>query len=301
MPVYLIAGLALLLVVFIRLASNVRLNVIFKIVYIVNILAFIAHTAGLALRWYISGHAPWSDSYESLVYIAWALALSGIVFSRRSAISLALTAILAGCVLFVAHLSWIDPQITNLQPVLRSYWLTIHVSVITASYGFLGLCSLLGIFTLLLFALQGKSENTRLSTNILEATRINEMAMILGLCLLTFGNFLGGVWANESWGRYWGWDSKETWALISILVYAATLHMRFVKCLNSQLVYAVASMFAYWAIVFTYFGVNFYLTGMHSYAAGDIVQVPAFVYITLIGMFVLWGLALRGKKYSKTL
>ena len=203
--------------------------------------------------------------------------------------------------LFVAHLSWIDPQITNLQPVLRSYWLTIHVSVITASYGFLGLCSLLGIFTLLLFALQGKSENTRLSTNILEATRINEMAMILGLCLLTFGNFLGGVWANESWGRYWGWDSKETWALISILVYAAVLHMRFVKCLNSQLTFAVASMFAYWVIVFTYFGVNFYLTGMHSYAAGDAVQVPAFVYVIGIGMFVLWGLALRGKKYSKTL
>lgn len=300
-PVYLIAGLALLAVVFIRLASSLRLNVIFKIVYIVNILAFIAHTIGLALRWYISGHAPWSDAYESLVYIAWALALSGIVFSRRSAISLALTAILAGCVLFVAHLSWIDPQITNLQPVLRSYWLTIHVSVITASYGFLGLCSLLGIFTLLLFALQGKSENTRLSTNILEATRINEMAMILGLCLLTFGNFLGGVWANESWGRYWGWDSKETWALISILVYAAVLHMRFVKCLNSQLTFAVASMFAYWVIVFTYFGVNFYLTGMHSYAAGDAVQVPAFVYVIGIGMFVLWGLALRGKKYSKTL
>lgn len=297
-PVYLIAGLALLIVVFIRLGSSLRLNAIFKVVYVVNILAFIAHTAGLALRWYISGHAPWSDSYESLVYIAWALALSGIVFSRRSAISLALTAILAGCVLFVAHLSWIDPQITNLQPVLRSYWLTIHVSVITASYGFLGLCSLLGIFTLVLFAMQGKSENSRLSANILEATRINEMAMILGLSLLTFGNFLGGVWANESWGRYWGWDSKETWALVSILVYAAVLHMRFVRPLNSQYAFAVASMFAYWVIVFTYFGVNFYLTGMHSYAAGDAVQVPAFVYIIAFAMIAISLIALRGKRYN---
>ena len=300
--VYLLAGFALLIVVFIRLASSWRLNAIFKLVYGVNILAFIAHTTGLALRWYISGHAPWSDSYESLVYIAWALALSGIIFSRRSAISLALTAILAGCVLFVAHLSWIDPQITNLMPVLRSYWLTIHVSVITASYGFLGLCSLLGIFTLLLFALQNKSkENVRFSQNILEATRINEMAMILGLSLLTVGNFLGGVWANESWGRYWGWDSKETWALISILVYAAVLHMRFVKGLNSQYAFAVASMFAYWVIIFTYFGVNFYLTGLHSYAAGDAVQVPSFVYISVLAMIALALIALRGKIYSKKL
>ena len=299
--VYLLAGFALLIVVFIRLASNLRLNAIFKVVYAVNILAFIAHTIGLALRWYISGHAPWSDSYESLVYIAWALALSGIVFSRRSAISLALTAILAGCVLFVAHLSWIDPQITNLKPVLRSYWLTIHVSVITASYGFLGLCSLLGIFSLVLMGLQRKIENPRLAANILEATRINEMAMILGLCLLTAGNFLGGVWANESWGRYWGWDSKETWALISILVYAALLHMRFVKQLNSQYAFAVASMFAYWVIVFTYFGVNFYLTGMHSYAAGDAVQVPAFVYVIAILMVLLAFFGRLGKKYDKTL
>lgn len=300
--VYLLAGLALLAVVFIRLASKWRLNIIFKIVYGINILAFILHTAGLALRWYISGHAPWSDAYESLVYIAWALALSGILFSRRSAISLALSTILAGCVLFVAHLSWIDPQITNLMPVLRSYWLTIHVSVITASYGFLGLCSLLGIFTLLLFSLQNRyKENIQFSQNILEATRINEMAMILGLGLLTVGNFLGGVWANESWGRYWGWDSKETWALISILVYAAVLHMRFIKALNSQYAFAVASMFAYWSIIFTYFGVNFYLSGLHSYAAGDVVQIPTFVYISVIAMIALALLALRGKVYSKKL
>lgn len=300
--IYLLAGLALLAVVFIRLASSLRLNIIFKLVYGVNILAFILHTFGLGLRWYISSHAPWSDAYESLVYIAWALALSGILFSRRSAISLALSTILAGCVLFVAHLSWIDPQITNLMPVLRSYWLTIHVSIITASYGFLGLCSLLGIFTLLLFALQNRyKENLRFSENILEATRINEMAMILGLSLLTLGNFLGGVWANESWGRYWGWDSKETWALISILVYAALLHMRFVKALNSQYAFALASMFAYWSIIFTYFGVNFYLTGLHSYAAGDAVQVPSFVYISLLAMVTLAIVALRGKIYSKKL
>ena len=284
-----------------RAGSTGTINLIFKIVYWINILAFIAHTVGMGLRWYIAEHAPWSDGYESLVFIAWCLAFSGTMFARSSAISLALTSILAGVTLFVAHLSWLDPQITNLVPVLQSYWLTIHVSVITASYGFLGLCSLLGLFTLVLFALQGKKENKELTRNIIEATRINEMAMILGLSLLVVGNFLGGVWANESWGRYWGWDSKETWALVSILVYAAVVHMRFIPKVNSQYAFAVASMFAYSAIIMTYFGVNFYLVGMHSYAAGDAVPVPNFVWIALVVMVVISLLAYRKRSYSARL
>lgn len=301
-PVYLIAGFALLIVVFVRMIKpKIRMNFVFKIVYFVNILAFIVHTIGLGLRWFIAEHAPWSDSYESMVFIAWSLALSGTLFARKSAISLALTSILAGVTLFVAHLSWLDPQITTLVPVLQSYWLTIHVSVITASYGFLGLCALLGFFTLILFALQGKKENPELSRNILEATRINEMAMILGLSLLVFGNFLGGVWANESWGRYWGWDSKETWALVSILVYAAIAHFRFVPSVNSQYAFAVASMFGYSSIIMTYFGVNFYLVGMHSYAAGDPVPVPNFIWIAIAVMLIITALAYRRKNFSKTL
>ena len=292
-PIYLLAGLALLLFVFVKmLAPKVQINGIVKAVYIINLLAFLAHTAGLGLRWYIAEHAPWSNAYESMVYIAWALGLSGIIFAKRSPIALALTSILAGVTLFVAHLSWMDPQITTLVPVLQSYWLTIHVSIITASYGFLGLCALLGGFTLLLIILQNKKKpNAEIARNITEATRINEMAMILGLSLLTLGNFLGGVWANESWGRYWGWDSKETWALVSILVYAAVLHMRFIPKLNNQYAFAVASFFAYWSIIMTYFGVNFYLAGMHSYAAGDPLPVPDFVWISIAIMIAMSILA----------
>ena len=158
-PIYLLAGLALLFFVFVKmLAPKVQINGIVKVVYVINFLAFLAHTVGLGLRWYIAEHAPWSNAYESMVYIAWALGLSGLVFAKRSPIALALTSILAGITLFVAHLSWMDPQITTLVPVLQSYWLTIHVSVITASYGFLGLCSLLGGFTLLLIILQNKKK-----------------------------------------------------------------------------------------------------------------------------------------------
>ncbi|WP_431339150.1 cytochrome c biogenesis protein CcsA [Campylobacter majalis] len=291
-PVYLIAGFILLIFVFIKmLAPSASINGVFKFIYFINILAFIVHTVGLGLRWYIAQHAPWSNSYESMVYIAWALSLSGIFFSRRSPISMALTSILAGVTLFVAHLSWMDPQITTLVPVLQSYWLTIHVSVITASYGFLGLCSLLGFFVLVLLIMQNsKSPKDAITRNIIEATRINEMAMILGISLLTLGNFLGGVWANESWGRYWGWDSKETWALVSILVYAAVLHIRFVPKLNNQYAFAVLSMFSYWAIIMTYFGVNFYLAGMHSYAAGDPLPIPNFIYVivaVMLGVSIL--------------
>lgn len=291
-PIYLLTGLVLLCFVFAKMARP-KLNIkwLFSIVYGVNILAFLLHTFGIGIRWYIAEHAPWSNAYESMVYIAWALSLSGLVFSRQSPIAMALTSILAGVTLFVAHLSWMDPQITTLVPVLQSYWLTIHVSVITASYGFLGLCSLLGMFTLVLFAIQGGKEHKEISRNILEATRINEMAMILGLSLLTMGNFLGGVWANESWGRYWGWDSKETWALVSILVYAAVLHIRFIPKLNSQYAFAVTSMFAYWSIIMTYFGVNFYLSGMHSYAAGEPIPVPTFVWIGALLMVLIAVLA----------
>ena len=298
-PIYTISGFLLLIFIFLRMMKpGLRLGGAFKLVYVVNIIAFIAHTAGLALRGYVSGHAPWSNSYESLIYIAWALSLSGIFFSRKSAISLALTSIMAGITLMVAHLSDIDPQITNLQPVLKSYWLTIHVSVITASYGFLGLCMLLGIFTLVMFLFDKK--NPEIARNIAEATHINEMSMILGLCLLTVGNFLGGVWANESWGRYWGWDPKETWALITILIYAAVVHFRFMPKLNNQFSFAVASMFAYFSVIMTYFGVNFYLSGMHSYASGERIPVPGWAYAMVASMVALAiGAYFRSGKAAK--
>ncbi|MET1863674.1 cytochrome c biogenesis protein CcsA [Campylobacter jejuni] len=299
-PVYLIAGFLLLILVFSKMVvPNLKISFIFKVVYVLNVLAFVIHTVGLGLRAYLSGHAPWSNGYESMVYIAWALSLSGIFFSRKSPIALSLTSILSGVVLMVAHLSEMNPQITNLVPVLNSYWLSIHVSVITASYGFLGLCALLGIFTLFLMCFLKKDGkyNLNILRNITEATRINEMAMIFGLCLLTVGNFLGAIWANESWGRYWSWDSKETWALVSILVYAAILHLRMIPKYCNQFVFALWSMFAYWVIIMTYFGVNYFLTGLHSYAAGEAAQIPNYVYLGFALMVVLALFARRKRNF----
>jgi cytochrome c-type biogenesis protein CcsB len=289
-------GLLLLVLSFWKLVSERTFRTPLFILKSGIYLIFILYTTGLALRWYISGHAPWSDAYESLIYIGWATLLAGIIFSKTSPFTLSATAILSGIILFVAHLSWLDPQITNLVPVLKSYWLTIHVSMITASYGFLGLGALLGFITLLLFATKREKNRERFEKNILDLNRVNEMNLIIGLVLLTVGNFLGGVWANESWGRYWGWDPKETWALVTILVYAVVLHLRFIPKMNSQYLFSLISLLAFSSVLMTYFGVNFYLSGMHSYAQGDPVPVPEFVYWTLGTIFVVALLAWRKRE-----
>ncbi len=294
--VYLISGLILLTFIFIRLVKpNLNTRLITRVIIAIMVLGFIAHTANLGLRWYVGGHAPWSNGYEAMLYISWTTVLAGLSFARQSDFSVATTAIFAGLTLFTAHLSWLDPQITNIVPVLKSYWLTIHVSVITASYGFLGLSTLLGFITLILFMMINKKGSPlvreQIVLNIKEATRINEMSMILGISLLTVGNFLGGVWANESWGRYWGWDPKETWTLVTILVYVFVLHMRFVPKLYSPYSFAVASVVAYSSVIMTYFGVNYYLAGMHSYAGGDPVPIPTWIYYVLITIAVVSILA----------
>jgi cytochrome c-type biogenesis protein CcsB len=233
-----------------------------------------------------------------MIYIAWATLLAGFYFSRYSQIAIALTAVLSALTLFVAHMGWMDPQITNLVPVLKSYWLNIHVSMITGSYGFLALGALLGFTTLILFALRNEAK-PHLDDAIIKLTTINEMTLIIGLIMLTIGNFLGGVWANESWGRYWGWDPKETWALVSIIIYGIVTHFRFIPGLKSTFAFATASVIAFSTIIMTYFGVNYYLSGMHSYAAGDPVPVPMFVYYTIVVVCITIALAYRKREFMK--
>ena len=263
-------------------------------------LLFIGMTLALAARWYISGHAPWSDAYESVIYVSWATVFFGLAFGRKSDLTVAATAFVASILLWVAHLSWLDPQIANLQPVLDSYWLMIHVAVIVASYGPFTLGLILGSVVLLLMCLGTKQNREKIMLNINELTIINEMALTVGLVMLTIGNFLGGQWANESWGRYWGWDPKETWALISIMIYAFVIHSRLVPGLRGKWTFNVLSIFAYASIMMTYFGVNFYLTGLHSYASGDVPVTPSFIYYLLSFFIFLSAVSYwRWKKIKK--
>ena len=291
-PFYLYTGFFLLIITFIKIFKPKA-----KLKYMVwsgqglIIIGFIVHSLGLALRWYVSGHEPWSNGYESMIYIAWATLLAGLLFSRKSEMTLAVTAMMGGIILLVAHLSWMDPEITNLVPVLKSYWLTIHVATIVASYGFLGLGALLAFVNLISFIMKRKTNLLNLDLSVRELTYVIEMTLTFGLILLTIGNFLGGIWANESWGRYWGWDPKETWALASIIFYSFVLHMRFIPGLQSLYAFNLASLLAYASILMTYFGVNFYLSGLHSYAAGDPVPIPTFVYYTaaVITIVAVWA------------
>jgi cytochrome c-type biogenesis protein CcsB len=291
---YFIVGFIFLVLLLIKIFNTNILSLSIRFFQSLIILGFFVQTLGLASRWIISGHAPWSNGYESMIYISWATMLSGIIFSRRSKMTLAATTIVTSLFLMVAHLNWLDPEITNLVPVLNSYWLMIHVAIITASYGFLSLGAVLGLFSLWLIIFSNTNNISKLTNTIKELTLINERSITIGLFMLTIGTFLGGVWANESWGRYWGWDPKETWALVSVLVYVFILHMRLIPALAGFYIFNLASLIGIWSIIMTYFGVNYYLSGLHSYAAGDPMPIPSFVYY-FIGLTIVTAILAKFK------
>lgn len=298
---YSLCGVVLLVLLLIQIFKKFNfLRLFIKFSNYLIYLGFIIHSIGLTIRWIISGHAPWSNGYESMIYIAWATILAGILFSKRSSFTLAATSIASGLLLMVAHLNWLDPSITNLVPVLDSYWLMIHVAIITASYGFVLLGSVLGLLSLWLIVFANKNNKNRISIILSELTFINEKTLQVGLFMLTTGTFLGGIWANESWGRYWGWDPKETWALVSILIYTFVLHMRFIPSLKGILIFNISAMFAIWTIIMTYFGVNYYLSGLHSYAAGDPMPIPVFVYYLFALMIITSFLSIFNFKKLNT-
>jgi len=198
---------------------------------------------------------------------------------------------LAGTILLVAMLSYLDPEITPLVPVLRSYWLTIHVSLIAGSYGFLMLGAIIGLINLILMIFFTDQNKDRILRIIKEMTQISELTLMGGLIMISIGTYLGGVWANESWGRYWGWDAKETWALVTILIYAFILHMRIIPKIYTLYSYNLATLFGWASVIMTYFGVNYYLSGLHSYAAGDPIPIPTWVYISVVTVAIISVLA----------
>ncbi|NJW52561.1 cytochrome c biogenesis protein [Salinimicrobium oceani] len=298
---YMLAGVLMLFFVIFQIFKDSRaIRGLITVSKVTIIIFFTLHTAGLIARWYISGHAPWSDAYESMIYVAWATMLFGLLFGRKSDLTIASTAFVTAMILMIAHWNWMDPSIANLQPVLDSYWLMIHVSVIVGSYGPFTLGMILGAVALILMIFTTRKNKKKMDLTIKEITIITEMALTIGLVMLTIGNFLGGQWANESWGRYWGWDPKETWALVSIMVYAFVIHMRLVPGMRSRWLFNFMAIVAFASIMMTYFGVNFYLSGLHSYASGDKVITPTFVYysvavVGLLGAVSYW----RFKKYYK--
>lgn len=293
--IYLIAGGLLLIFSFrawISRKDNSWERIARRILVACVLLGFLLHMYNLGMRWYISGYAPWSNSYETMVCLSWASVLGGLLFARRSLIAISLATLFGGVVLFVSGLNWMDPQITPLVPVLKSPWLMFHVATLIAAYGFLGISCMIGTTNLIASAFATRQNRKFLSARIAQLSIINEMSLLIGLALMTVGIFLGAVWANESWGRYWSWDPKETWALITTIVYAVVLHLRWFGKKTDDRLFNLLSQVAFLSVLMTYFGVNYLLSGMHSYGSNaGLAGVSFWVYLLIIFFFLFPGIA----------
>lgn len=263
------------------------------------IAVFVLHACDMGLRWYVAGHAPWSNSYETMVLLAWVAVGGGLCFLRRSFMTFALSVLFGGVVLFVSGLSWMDPQITPLVPVLKSPWLMFHVATLMAAYGFLGIGCMISTLNLVAAGVAVERNRDDIAARTARLSVICELALTAGLALMMVGIFLGAVWANESWGRYWSWDPKETWALITAVVYAAVLHLRWFERRRNDLRFNLLTQWAFLAVLMTYFGVNYLLSGMHAYGnTGGLSALPWWAFVVAGVFFVLPGLAAfvrRGK------
>ena len=227
-----------------------------RVALVLLAVCFLALTFCLALRWMITGHAPMANGYETMLFLAWAVMLLAFLGYKRFPILLTFGFLLSGFFLLVSHISQMDPQITHLMPVLNSPLLTLHVSIIMMAYALLAMTFIASLTALFL-----KPQRHQLHL-------LSQLMLFPALTCLGFGIFIGAIWANVSWGTYWSWDPKETWALITFMVYAAPAHSMFspLRPDNSPLRYHVYMTLAFLTILMTYYGVNYFLGGMHSYA-----------------------------------
>ncbi|MDD5088820.1 MAG: cytochrome c biogenesis protein CcsA [bacterium] len=258
------------------------------------ILGWTLYTLGLTLRAYIAGRAPWSNMYESLLAIGWALVLIAILFEaiRRDRVFAISGAILGALVLGLAQFTSLDRGINPLVPALQSYWLNDHVIITLTGYACFALAMAVG-HAVLLAGVRSRGEMT---PAIAALAKANLRVVQIGTLFLIAGILLGAVWANVSWGRFWGWDPKETWALICWFVYITFLHGRSAGWLAWRGM-AIASVAAFPVVIMTYYGVNYYLSGLHSYGAGSSPGIPRqmFAYLGAEALFLAWAIfKLRG-------
>ena len=218
-------------------------------------LSFAALTLCMALRWIISGTIPMANGYETMLLMAWMIQLMALFLHRRFPIIITFGLLMSGFFLLVSHISQMDPKISHVMPVLSSPLLSLHVSIIMMAFALLSLTFIIGIFSLVM------PKNTELSTQNYKLSILFPAMTCLG-----FGIFIGAIWANISWGTYWSWDPKEVWALITFMIYGIALHDKSLPWLRNPKHYHLFMVFAFLTILMTYFGVNYFLGGMHSYA-----------------------------------
>lgn len=288
-PYFILLGFLLLTIIILSTVSFSKTGHYWiKFLIGLYVIGLIMLFSSFLLRWYIANRIPLANGYETMIFISWVSLLLGLIFFKRSTFVVAAASILSGFSLLVAHLSFMDPQITNLVPVLQSHWLTLHVSVITSSYGFLGFSAIVGLIVLILYAvrLSDKAKMEHVKNSISSLSAVSYKSLTLGLVLLTIGTFLGAIWANESWGRYWGWDPKESWSLITILTYSVLIHSLNISGVINTFRFNLLALWSFSTVLMTYFGVNYYFSGLHSYAGGSLDDI-SWLPIIIIALFLV--------------
>lgn len=291
--------LALLLFVSSVLRNKKTGNKTLLTVKVVLVFLFVIHTLGLFLRGYISGRLPMSNGYETMLVISWSALFISLCFFKKGILIPALGILLSGFTLLVAHIAMLNPQITPLVPVLVSPLLTLHVAVIMISYALAGFMVLNSLLAFILILFNKTSDTKSLSREYVERLRLlSEVFLYPCVFLLAIGIFVGAVWANVSWGRYWGWDPKEVWALISFLIFSFAFHRRTIPWFRDSFFFHCYNVFAFSSILMTYFGVNYFLGGKHSYA-GNSDMSNSYIGIAVAAVIMISIMAVAYKKWKK--
>lgn len=239
---------------------------ILRIATLILFVSFIFAVCGYALRWYVGGRVPLSNGYETMLLMSVLVMLLTILLCRRFPFAVPMGLMLSGFTLLVSYLGQMNPQITPLMPVLHSPLLSIHVCVIMAAYALLAFMTINAVFALILILKRNPLNMKTHNLILAQLTALSRLMLYPAVFLLAAGIFLGAVWANISWGAYWSWDPKETWALITLMVYAVAFHHRSLHFLNRDIFFHSYIIIAFLALLMTYFGVNYFMGGMHSYA-----------------------------------
>lgn len=289
-----------LLSIFLRFIIRNRLSKILnnleKIFKLAIWVGFSVFTVRVIFRWASAGQVPWSMKYETMVFGAWACLLAGIVLSRHSRLPIIFGSLLSGIVLIVANLQFTESAVSYLPPVLKSRWFVFHVSTAMLSYGFCVIGTVMALLSLSVLGVSNSGKENNWMRRVSLWSRITEQSLWIGLLLLTVGSTLGAVWANESWGKYWGWDPKESWALIVILSYGLVLHIRLVSHSYWRYWLNVMAFPAFGTLLMTFFGVNIFFSGMHSYGGGEGSRFPLVLFWLIGGWIFLSLLAYRNRE-----
>lgn len=277
--------------------ENKQMKKIILFFRILLLISFAAQTFSIGLRSYAGGRLPFANGFETMLLIAWSSMFAAVLFGKKINLILPFGFLLSGCVLLVAHLGMMNPQITPLVPVLSSPLLSIHVSLIMLSYTLFGFIFLNSFISVLSICCAGKKNGARIIMLTERNKIIGLICLYPSVLLLGAGIFIGAVWANISWGRYWGWDPKEVWALITFLIYSLPVHQKKLPVFSNPFYFHLFGLFAFSSVLMTYFGVNYFLGGMHSYAGEGGFENFFIILGIVVGCLILLCLS-AGRKYK---